>query len=124
MPIRALAGPNPGTGRPQYVCSRNAALLVWATSSRHSTKRGQALQVVSSSSSAANSPERSTPSSEIMSSFSDTRPGRFSERWDVVFPGTNSGVGDGSGGSGVDGVAGGEWAGRVGGVGWVGGWGG
>src|SRR5690625_4650708 len=48
-----------------------------------------------------------------MSSFSDTRPGRFSERWDVVFPETNSGFGDGSDGFGFDGVPVSEWAGPV-----------
>ena len=38
----ASGGPKPGTGRPQYVRSANAARLVRATSSRHSTSRGQA----------------------------------------------------------------------------------
>jgi hypothetical protein len=42
--IRASAGPKPGTGRPQYVQSANAARLVRATSSRQSTSRGQARQ--------------------------------------------------------------------------------
>ena len=40
MPIRASAGPKPGTGRPQYSWSRKAARLVAATSSRHATSRG------------------------------------------------------------------------------------
>src|SRR5262249_27893148 len=42
--IRASTGPNPGTGRPQDVWSANAARPGPATSSRHSTSRGQARQ--------------------------------------------------------------------------------
>ena len=39
--IRASGSPNPGTGRPQYVSSRNRATFSRATRSRHSTNRGQ-----------------------------------------------------------------------------------
>ena len=39
--IRASGSPNPGTGRPQYVSSRNRATFSRATRSRHSTSRGQ-----------------------------------------------------------------------------------
>ncbi len=49
--IRASAGPNPGTGRPQYVSSRKRATLTLACSSRQSTSRGQAKQSAISASS-------------------------------------------------------------------------
>ena len=44
MSTRARGSPNPGTGRPQYVSSRNAARFSRATCSRHSTRRGHARQ--------------------------------------------------------------------------------
>src|SRR5690606_35744998 len=45
---RASAGPNPGTGLPQYISSAKAARFVTATCSRHSTSRGHARQSISS----------------------------------------------------------------------------
>ncbi len=39
--MRAAGSPNPGTGRPQYSSSANAARFSVATCSRHCTKRGQ-----------------------------------------------------------------------------------
>ena len=39
---RASGSPKPGTGRPQYSSSRNAARFSVATCSRHATSRGQA----------------------------------------------------------------------------------
>src|SRR5699024_1622098 len=53
--IAASGSPKPGTGRPQYSSSRKAARLVCATSSRHSTSRGQAAQSTTFSSSSATS---------------------------------------------------------------------
>ena len=41
---RACGSPKPGTGRPQYSSSANAARFSRATRSRHSTRRGQRLQ--------------------------------------------------------------------------------
>src|SRR5262249_37600567 len=52
---RARGSPKPGTGRPQYSSSRNAARFVHATSSRHATSRGHARQPVMSASSRAKS---------------------------------------------------------------------
>ena len=42
MSTRACGSPKPGTGRPQYVSSRNDARFSRATCSRHSTRRGHA----------------------------------------------------------------------------------
>ncbi len=39
--MRAAGSPNPGTGRPQYSSSANAARFSVATCSRHCTRRGQ-----------------------------------------------------------------------------------
>ena len=49
---RAAGSPKPGIGRPQYSQSRNEARFSRATRSRHSTRRGQARQAVTSASSA------------------------------------------------------------------------
>ena len=49
----ACGSPKPGTGRPQYSSSRNAARFSAATCSRHATSRGQARQATISRSSRA-----------------------------------------------------------------------
>ena len=48
--IRAFGSPKPGIGRPQYASERYAARLSMATGSRHSTRRGQARQAITSAS--------------------------------------------------------------------------
>ena len=53
--MRAAGSPKPGTGRPQYVSSRNAARFSTATCSRHATSRGQARQATTSASTAVSS---------------------------------------------------------------------
>ena len=45
---RASGSPKPGTGRPQYSSSLNAARRSVATCSRHATRRGQARQATTS----------------------------------------------------------------------------
>ena len=52
---RAAGSPNPGSGRPQYSCSANAARRSRATCSRQATRRGQRRQSPISSASAAKS---------------------------------------------------------------------
>jgi hypothetical protein len=47
---RAVASPNPGSGRPQYVSSANRATFSCATCSRHATRRGHFLQTTTSAS--------------------------------------------------------------------------
>ena len=51
----AAGSPKPGTGRAQYVSSRNAARFSTPTSSRHATSRGHARHVGTTASSAARS---------------------------------------------------------------------
>ena len=54
----ASAGPQEGTGRPQYVSLAYEARLVSATSSRQATNRGQARQPITASSSWSVEPQR------------------------------------------------------------------
>ena len=54
--IRAVGSPNPGSGRPQYVSSRNRATFSRATRSRHSTSRGHRRHSTISAVSAARAP--------------------------------------------------------------------
>ena len=67
--MRASGSPKPGTGRPQYVSSRNAARFSAATRSRHSTSRGHARQVTISSASASSESSRSTSPDARRSAF-------------------------------------------------------
>ena len=55
---RAAGSPNPGTGRPQYASSRNAARFSRATSSRHATSRGHARHSTISAVNAVSAPAR------------------------------------------------------------------
>src|SRR5665213_1864788 len=58
MAIRARGSPKPATGRPQYSSDANAARFSRATSSRHSTSRGQRRHAPTSAASVASALSR------------------------------------------------------------------